>query len=51
MDVAGAQEASLQVTELVEAEQRVIAGAAEMPIVSRSLLIAVGRAHPVVRYY
>ena len=45
MDVARTQKATLQVTELVEAEERVIAGAAEVPVVSRSLLIAMGRAH------
>ncbi len=44
----GVQEASLQVTELVEAEYRVIAGAAEVPVVGRALLIAVGRAHRAV---
>ncbi len=44
VDVAGAQQAALQVTELVEAEQRVIAGAAEMAVVSRALLITVSRA-------
>ena len=34
MDVTGSQSASLDITELIEHEQRVIAGAPEMPIVS-----------------
>ena len=33
VDIPGTQEAALQVAELVEAKERVIAGAAEVPIV------------------
>jgi hypothetical protein len=33
VDVAGAQDTPLQIAELVEHEQRMVAGAAEMPIV------------------
>jgi hypothetical protein len=45
VDIAGAQGTAFQVTELVEDEQRVIAGAAEVAVVGAALLIAVGRAH------
>jgi hypothetical protein len=45
VDVAGAQSAPFQVAELVEDEQRVIAGAAEMTIVGRPFLLAMGWAH------
>src|SRR3954471_22907905 len=45
VDVAGPQSAAFQVAELVEHEQRVIAGAAEVPVVGGSFLPAVGRAH------
>ncbi len=44
VDVAGAQGAALQVAELVEHEQRVIAGAAEVAVVGRAFLLAMGRA-------
>ncbi len=37
--VAGAQRATLQVAELVEHEQRVIAGAAEVAVIGRALLL------------
>ena len=42
--VAGAQRATLQVAELVEHEQRVIAGAAEVAVTGRALLLAECRA-------
>ena len=42
--VAGAQRATLQVAELVEHEQRMIAGAAEVAVVGRALLLAECRA-------
>ena len=32
MGIAGPQEVSLQITELVEAEERLVAGAAEVPV-------------------
>ena len=38
MDVAGAQGASLQISELVEQEQGMVAGAAEVPVVRSALL-------------
>ncbi len=44
----GGQEASLEVSELVEAEQRMAAGAGEVAVVSRSLLITVGWGHRAV---
>src|ERR1700704_334533 len=44
MDVPRAQGASFQIAELVEHEERVVAGAAEMPVVGAALLLAVGRA-------
>ncbi len=44
VDVARAQRTSLQVAKLVEQEKRVIAGAAEMAVVGRALLFAMGRA-------
>ena len=43
MNIAGAQRTPLKVTERVEQEQRMLTGAAEMTIVSRSLLFAMGR--------
>jgi hypothetical protein len=49
VDVAGAQRTTLQVAELVEHEQRVIAGAAEMTVVGRAFLLAMGRADGTVR--
>src|SRR3954451_6763998 len=42
MDVARAQGAALEVAELVEDEQRVVAGAAEVPVPGRALLGPVG---------
>jgi hypothetical protein len=42
--IAGPKEAALQVAELVEQEQRVIAGAAEVAVPDRAFLLAVGRA-------
>jgi len=42
--VARAQGAPLQIAELVEHEQRMITGAAEMPIVGAAFLCAVSRA-------
>jgi len=44
VNVAGAQGAPLQIAELVEHEQRVIAGAAEVPVVGAAFLLAVSRA-------
>ena len=44
VDVAGPQGTSLQVTELVEHEQRVIAGAAEVAVVGRAFLLAMSGA-------
>ena len=44
MGVAAPQEATFQVAELVEQEERVITGAAEVAIPDRAFLLAVGRA-------
>ena len=44
VDVAGTKRTPLQVAELVEHEQWVIAGAAEVAVVGRALLLAVGGA-------
>jgi hypothetical protein len=44
VDVAGAQDTPLQIAELVEHEQRMVAGAAEMAVVGAAFLFAVGRA-------
>ena len=44
MDVAGAQRAPFQIAELVEHEQRMIAGAGEVAVVGGAFLIAIGRA-------
>ena len=44
MNVAGPQDAALQVAELVEDEERMVAGAAEVPVPGRALLLAIGRA-------
>src|SRR5215211_4930519 len=44
VDVAGPQGTPLQVAELVEHEERMVAGAAEVAIVGAALLLAVGRA-------
>ena len=46
--VVGAQRATLQVAELVEHEQRVIAGAAEVAVIGRALLLTECRAHGAV---
>ena len=46
--VAGAKRAALQIAELVEHEQRMIAGAAEMAVVGRAFLLAMGRANGAV---
>jgi len=43
VDVAGAQTAPFKITHVVEQEQRMIAGAAEMAVVGRAFLAAVGR--------
>src|ERR1051325_10870633 len=44
MDVAGPQRTPLDIAELVEHKQRMITGAAEMPIVGAAFLLAVSRA-------
>ena len=44
VNVARAQKAPFEIAELVEAEQRVVTRAAEMTIVGRAFLFAVGRA-------
>jgi hypothetical protein len=44
MNIPRPQGAPLQIAELVELEQRVIAGAAEMAVVGAPLLLAIGRA-------
>src|SRR6516162_8361455 len=44
MDVTWPQSAPLDIAELVEHEYRVIAGAAEMPVVGAAFLLAIGRA-------
>ena len=46
--IAGAKRAALQIAELVEHEQRMIAGAAEMAVVGRAFLLAMGRANGAV---
>src|SRR6516164_9302460 len=43
MDVTRSQSAPLDIAELVEHEYRVIAGAAEMPVVGAAFLLAIGR--------
>jgi Enoyl-(Acyl carrier protein) reductase len=45
VNVAGTQSAAFQITELVEHEQRVIAGAGVMAVPDAILLLAMGRAH------
>ena len=45
MDVALAEQRPLQITVLIEAEQRVVAGAFEMAVVGGSFLVAVCRAY------
>src|SRR5687768_2333129 len=44
MHVAAPEHAALEIAELVEQEQRMVAGAAEVAVVGRALLLAVGRA-------
>jgi hypothetical protein len=44
VNVATAQQAPFEIVELVEAEQRVMAGLAEMAVVGRAFLAAVRRA-------
>ena len=44
MDVARPQLTPFDIAELVEHEQRVIAGAAEMPVVGTAFLLTIGRA-------
>src|SRR3954462_4084792 len=44
MDVARSQRTPLDIAELVEYEQRVIAGAGEMPVIRATFLFAIGRA-------
>jgi hypothetical protein len=43
VDVARPREAALQVSELLEQEQRVVRGAAEVTVPGRTLLLAMGR--------
>src|SRR5262249_25487788 len=45
VDIAGTQRAAFQITELIEHEQRVIAGAGVVAVPDAILLLAVGRAH------
>ncbi len=45
MHVARPQRASLQIPELVEHEERMVAGATEMPVPDAALLIAMRRAY------
>ncbi len=44
MDIAGTQRTPFKIAKLVEQEQGVVASAAEVPVVGRAFLIAVGRA-------
>ena len=44
VNVTGAQGTPFQITELVEQERGMVAGAAEASVVGRSLLVAVDRA-------
>jgi len=44
VDVAGPEPAALQIAVLIEHEQRVVAGAAEVTVPDRAFLLAVGRA-------
>ncbi len=48
MDVAGAQGTPFQIAELVEQEQGMLAGASEVSVVGRALLLAVCRADAAV---
>jgi len=43
-DIAGAQRSPLKIAKLIEHEQRVVAGEAEMAVVGCTLLLAMGRA-------
>jgi hypothetical protein len=45
MHVALAQQGLLHIPKLIEAKQRVVASAAEMSIVGRAFLLAIGLAH------
>jgi hypothetical protein len=42
MDVAFTQQGTLHITKLIETKQRVVAGAAEMPVVRRAFLLPIG---------
>ena len=42
VDVAGSKRTAFQIAELIEDEQRVMAGAAEVTIVGRTFLLAIG---------
>jgi hypothetical protein len=44
MDVAGAQRRTLQIAELIEHEQRMVAGTGEVAVVGGAFLLAMGRA-------
>ena len=44
MDVARSQRTPFDIAELVEHEDRVVAGAAEMPVIGAAFLLPVGRA-------
>jgi hypothetical protein len=48
VDIARAKGTPLQIAELVEHEQQVIAGAAEMVVIGRALMLAMGRADGLV---
>jgi hypothetical protein len=48
MHVAVAQQGLLHIAKLIEAKQRVVAGAAEMSVVGSAFLLAVGLAHGTV---
>ena len=48
MRVAIAQQGLLHIAKLIEAKQRVVAAAAEMSVVGRAFLFAVGLAHRTV---
>ncbi len=48
VDVAGAQGTPFQIAELVEQEQGMVAGASEVSVVGRALLLAVCRAKTIL---
>jgi hypothetical protein len=48
MHVALAQQGLLHIAKLIEAKQRVVAGAAEMSVVGSAFLLAIGLAHRTV---